>query len=373
MKINIKLFILVAIITISQISTKSTHRRKSHRHRHQAKKIKTSGDEGSGTWETKFVCAKIEVQKERTDEITYTNVSFRAQQLEKPNNIYEKTGLVLTFSAPLTGHLTEILIPYPGETNTYILPFTLINRSNFELKDIGGFWSGVHKGILAEALVRYMGDKYYRYFRYSIKISLPYARGEPFKFITYDNMLKLVKLLGDRKNEYKRLVLETVRAAQEAAAEYESYTKMLLELTTQNVETLKQNLKASETILLSKIGEDRKQLKVLEEKKTHLDAERLKVNDKRQDFEVMVKEQQDDLHFYRELVKLNTEKAEGAKISDEAIKRAKEDVKIEIEGSLKSMFDLTALPSDKITIFKSKIGTDYAAAKFREELLKLPF
>jgi hypothetical protein len=371
MKINVKLFIFVAIITISQISTKSSHKRKSHRN--HSKKIKTSGDEGSGTWQTKFVCGKIEVQKDQTDEITYTNVSFRAQQLEKPNNIYEKTGLVLTFSAPLTGHLTEILIPYPGVTNTYILPFTLFSFSKFQLKDFGGFWSGEHKGIFAETFVKIFGDNYYKYDRYSIKISLPYARGEQFKFITYDNMLKLIKLLTDRKNEYNRLVLETVRAAQEAAAEYESNSKMLLELSTLNVETLKQHMKASEASLLSKIEEDRKQLKELEEKKTHLDAERLKVNDKRQDFEVMVKEQQDDLLFYRELIKLNTEKAKGLKISEEAIKRAKEDVKIEIEGSLKSMFDLTALPSDKITMFKNQVGSDYSAAKFREELLKLPF
>jgi len=378
MKIATRILILVTIICISQISMKKHY--KSHRMHYRTHKLSTfSTKGGNGNWDTGLLCPKIRVEKDGK-EVVYENVLLRPKQLETPQNLLEQSGMVFTFTNPLSGPFQEILKPVAGQVNAFLLHYKKF-RFNFELSDIGGFVTGKHYGIL--------GDVIHESIKYSIKITLPYESGSAFKYISYEQMLKLIQLIQRRRSDFAVIIREKVRLSQEALQDYLRYKNLLEDTGSKgaNQGHLQKALEQKKTELKKSLEEDIKSLADLQELKKNKDQLALERYDRSLDLQQEAKNLLDDIFVTKQLVGENEEKNEAFINIDQAIKSSLEDDYDYLQQTIESTISLAAMSPSNIDkchcrLIKNKLSKKSAMTywdhpelldpQFEKAIYKLP-
>jgi hypothetical protein len=339
MKIVTRILILVTILCLSQVSMKKSHRR-GRMHYHVNKKSTSLTNGGNGSWDTGLLCPKIRVEKDGHENV-YENVLLRPKQLETPQTLLEQSGIILTFSTAPSGSLLEILKPVPNQANTFILHFKKF-RFNFELSDIGGFFTGKHYGIL--------GDIIHEGTKCSLKITLPYESGSAFRYITYEQMLKLTQLIQQKRSDYAVLIREKVRLSQEALQDYLRYKSLLDDTGSKgaNHGHLHKALEQKKSELKKSLEDDVKTLAELQELKRSKDQLALERYDKGLDLQQEAKNLLDDIFVTKQLVGENEEKNEAYVNIDQAIKNSLEDHYDYLQQAIESTINLAAMSQSNI-------------------------
>jgi len=182
MKPTLKLVLILVIIYLSEISSKS-----------QLKKIsafisKNKAKTKNDSWETGFTCPRIRIRRyvneigsKKTNSQVLEDIRIMGPHILTPRDDIDKSGMAFEFrpSQKPFGDFEDVFVkhPNPAFENTYILPYMKVYRDFYftlrGAKKIWFFGGGRHVVLYGYALgqkIRENGG----YHRYRIKITLPY-------------------------------------------------------------------------------------------------------------------------------------------------------------------------------------------------------
>jgi hypothetical protein len=256
MKFTIKVLLLLSILCLSEISTKSHHKKNSH------SKSKTKSDSKIDSWDTGFTCPKIRVKRlyagEKSEAQVIEDIRIMGPHILSPRDDIDRAGIALEFrptNKPF-GFFADLLVkhPNPAYENTYILPYRKIYKDFYftrrGMKKIWIFGGGRHIVFIGYARGQDLRDSGLPY-RYRIKITLPYegnhtkVSDSEISKILYginNNRIEIFERLNDNKlgmmralNAYKRdrgILEEYVKGNGDFQALRLKFKDKLLQLTT---------------------------------------------------------------------------------------------------------------------------------------------